>query len=82
VTCLRDNGGIPLVSFRKSHLIHLQTMKRTLSGGQFNWGGCLLKRTASVQRYSYSGWKSEWTRNGRRVLDCEAYKPSRDESRS
>src|SRR5439155_24210562 len=55
---------------------------RTLPGGQFDWGGRLLKGNGGAQRYPQAGWKSALECKGIRVLDCEAYKPSRDESRA
>ena len=30
---------------------------RTVSGGQFDWGGRLLKSNGGVQRFSQNGWK-------------------------
>ena len=62
-------------------LILLLTYFGTVSGGQFDWGGRLLKSNGGVQRSPQGGWKSPAERIGRRGLDCEAYKPSRDESR-
>jgi hypothetical protein len=80
-TCLLGISGIPLVYIGKSNLEMLETHLETVSGGQFDWGGRLLKSNASVQRYSWPGWKSGWTCNGKRVLDCDTYKWNRDESR-
>ena len=37
--------------------------------------------TEAPQRYPQIGWKSIGERKCRRVLDCETYKSSRDESR-
>ena len=54
----------------------------TVPGGQFNWGGCLPKCNGGAQRFPQDGWKSSSERIGIRELDCEAYKPSRDESRA
>ena len=54
----------------------------TESGGQFDWGGCLLKSNGGVQRSSQAGWKSAFECKGIRWLDCEAYKPSRAETRA
>ena len=31
----------------------------TVLGGEFNWGGCLLKCNGGAQRWANSGWKSE-----------------------
>ena len=53
----------------------------TVSGGQFDWGGRLLKGNGGVQRFSQAGRKSVVECKGIRELDCETYKSSRDESR-
>jgi hypothetical protein len=43
------------VKYHSSGLVVLTTSlisgRRTLSGGQFNWGGCLLKSNGGVQRF-------------------------------
>ena len=54
----------------------------TVPGGQFNWGGCLPNGNGGAQRSPQGGWKSPTERIGIRGLDCEANKPSRDESRA
>ncbi len=54
----------------------------TLSGGQFDWGGRLPKSNGGAQRYPQLGWKSSAECTGLRVVDCETYKSSRDESRA
>ena len=54
----------------------------TVSVGQFDWGGLLQKSNGGVQRYPQPGWQSGIERKGRRVLDCETDKSSRDESRT
>ena len=54
----------------------------TLPGGQFDWGGRLLKGNGGVQRFPQGGWKSPVECIGIRELDCETYKSSRDESRA
>ena len=54
----------------------------TLSGGQFDWGGRLLKCNGGAQRFPQNGWKSFVECKGIRELDCETYKSSRDESRA
>ena len=54
----------------------------TLSGGQFDWGGRLLKGNGGAQRFPQNGWKSFAECKGIRELDCETYKSSRDESRA
>jgi hypothetical protein len=53
----------------------------TVSGGQFYWGGSLLKGNGGVQRFPQAGRKSAVECKGRRELDCKTYKSSRDESR-
>ena len=52
----------------------------TMSGGQFDWGGRLLKSNGGAQRFPQNGWKSFVECKGRRELDCETYKSSRNES--
>ena len=54
----------------------------TVSGGQFDWGGRLLKSNGGAQRFPQNGWKSFAECKGTRELDCETYKSSRDESRA
>ena len=51
-------------------------------GGQFDWGGRLLKGNGGAQRFPQNGWKSFAECKGTRELDCETYKSSRDESRA
>ena len=58
------------------------TLARTVAGGQFDWGGRLLKRNGGAQRFPQHGWKSCVERKGIRELDCETYKSSRWETRS
>ena len=53
-----------------------------MPGGQFDWGGRLLKGNGGVQRFPQGGWKSPIECIGIRELDCETYKSSRDESRA
>ena len=52
-----------------------------MSGGQFDWGGRLLKSNGGVQRFPQVGRKSTVECNSTRELDCETYKSSRYESR-
>ncbi len=54
----------------------------TALGGQFDWGGRLLKGNGGAQRFPQAGRKSAGERKGRREPDCEACKPSRGESRA
>ena len=51
----------------------------TVSVGQFDWGGRLPKSNGGAQRFPQNGWKSFEECKGRRELDCETYKSSRDE---
>ena len=70
------------------HPLHIECLtsgsgyQRTVSGGQFDWGGRLLKSNGGARRYPQNGWKSFVERKRRRVLDCKTNKSSRDESRS
>ena len=54
----------------------------TLLGGQFDWGGRLLKSNGGLQRLAQNGWKSFVECNGISQPDCKTNKSSRDESRS
>ena len=54
----------------------------TLSGGQFDWGGRLLKDNGGAQRFPQNGWKSFDECKGIRELDCETDKSNRCESRT
>ena len=56
--------------------------RETVSGGQFDWGGRLLKSNGGVQRFPQRGRKSREECKGKRELDCETYRSSRDESRA
>ena len=51
-------------------------------GGQFDWGGSLLKSNARSQRSPQAGWKSAVECNGIRGLYCETYRSSSCESRA
>jgi hypothetical protein len=55
---------------------------RTVSGGQFDWGGRLLKGNGGAQRFPQAGWKSAVECKGRRELDCETDRSSRVETRT
>ena len=59
-----------------------ETGRGTVSGGQFDWGGRLLKCNGGAPRFPQNGWKSFGECKGIRELDCETYKSSRDESRA
>ena len=54
----------------------------TLLGGQFDWGGRLLKSNGGAQRFPQNGRKSFEECKGRREPDCDTHKWSRDESRA
>ena len=62
--------------------IALESGHGTLSVGQFDWGGRLLKSSGGAQRLAQHGWKpcSECKRISQ--PDCETDGSSRDESRS
>ena len=53
-----------------------------MSGGQFDWGGRLLKGNGGAQRFAQNGWKSFVACKGISKLDCESYNSSRYESRT
>ena len=59
----------------------LESGRLTVSGGQFDWGGRLLKCNGGAQRFPQAGWKSATECKGIRELDCKTYKSSRGESR-
>ncbi len=74
-----DGAGVeipPLLSWSSN----LET--RTVLGRQFDWGGRLLKGNGGAQRFPQHGWKSCVECKGKRELDCETDKSSRDESRA
>ena len=54
----------------------------TVSGGQFDWGGRLLKSNGGVQRFPQNGWKPFAECKGKRELNCETGKSGRYESRT
>jgi len=71
------------LSFVVSDLtIPIEASGGTVPGGQFDWGSHLLKRNTSSLRYPKSGWKSDGSCKGIRVLDCESDSSIRCESRS
>ena len=73
--------GIPLLMNRISNL-HPLSGWGTMSDGQFDWGGRLLKSNGGVQRSAQRGRKSRNEYKRISQLDCKTYKSSRDESRS
>ena len=54
----------------------------TVSGGQFDWGGRLLKSIGGAQRFPQNGLKSFAECKGIRELDCKTDMSSRYESRA
>jgi len=77
--CGVDVGIPPLVYWSSNWK---RTDFRTVSGGQFDWGGRLRKSNGGAQRFPQRGWKSRGECKGRRELDCETDRSSRDESRA
>jgi hypothetical protein len=55
---------------------------RTVLGGQFDWGGHLLKSNGGAQRFPQVEWKPTEECKGIRELDCETDMSSRYESRA
>ena len=74
-------GGIPLLYCWNSNLLPLSG-RGTVSGGQFDWGGRLLKSNGGAQRFPQRGWKPRVECKGIREPDCERDISSRDESRA
>ena len=60
----------------------LETGNGTVSGGQFDWGGRLLKCNGGAQRFPQNGWKSFDECKGIRELNCETDMSNRCESRA
>ena len=54
-----------------------ETGRRTMSGGQFDWGGRLLKSNGGARRYAQAEWKPAVECKGISVLYCKT-----DKSRS
>ena len=73
--------GIPLFDCCGSNRIPLSGFG-TLSGGQFDWGGRLLKSNGGAQRFPQDGWKSSFECKGIRELNCETDRSNRCESRA
>ncbi len=75
----------PLVRYHssKARILteRLESGFRTVSDGQFDWGGVLPKGNGEVQRFLQAGRKSAVECIGKRKLDCETNKSSRGESR-
>ena len=73
--------GIPLLMNRISNL-HPLSGWGTMSDGQFDWGGRLLKSNGGVQRLAQRGRKSRSEYKRTSELNWETHRSSRDESRS
>ena len=73
--------GIPLFCCRSSNR-GASSASGTVSGGQFDWGGRLLKGNGGAQRFPQNGWKSFAECKGRRELNCETDMSNRCESRA
>ncbi len=66
-----------------SHLtLSRESGQGTVLGGQFDWGGLLLKSNGGVQRYPQRVWQSCAERKGISVLYCETDGSSSCESRA
>ena len=78
-----DGGvvGILPLCYGHSNPVGLSSTE-TVSDGQFDWGGRLLKGNGGAQRFPQNGWKSFAECKGIRELDCESNNSSRDESRA
>ena len=76
------NLEIPLFCSWESNRLPHNSGIWTVSGGEFDWGGRLLKSSGGAQRFPHAGWKSAEECKGTRELDCETYKSNRDESRT
>ena len=61
---------------------HRESGVGTLSVGQFDWGGRLLKSNGGAQRFPQHGRKSCEECKGKRKLNCDTNKWSRYESRT
>ena len=77
----RGAVGILPLCYGYSNPVGLSSTE-TVSDGQFDWGGRLLKSNGGAQRFPQIGWKSIAECKGIRELDCESYNSSRDESRA
>ena len=74
---VRDHSGEARIL-----MAFLEAGRLTVSGGQFDWGGHLLKGNGGVQRFPQLDWKPSAECKGIRELDCETDRSSRCESRS
>ena len=75
-----SNVEIPPSVIRNPNLRSL-TGRGTMSGGQFDWGGRLLKSNGGALRFPQAERKPAVECKRIRELDCKANEPSRCESR-
>ena len=54
----------------------------TAAGGEFDWGGRLLKSNGGAQWFPHGGWQPPRACKGTRELDCKADRPRRAERRA
>ena len=73
----------------KYHSYYVKTLTKyreaglgTVVGGQFDWGGLLLKGNGGAQRLPQCVWQSHVECKGIRKLNCETNVSSRCESRA
>ena len=70
-------GAEPTLKYHPWYVRHLTATREsgrgTVLGGQFDWGGLLLKGNGGVQRRTQRGWQSRVERKGISALDCETY---------
>ena len=71
--------GIPLLMYRNSNRAPSSGVG-TVSGGQFDWGGRLLKSNGGAQRSAQRGWKSRNECKRKSWPNCETNKSSSNES--
>ncbi len=81
--------SVPVESPVKYHPDHIDVLTHsresgvgTVLGGQFDWGGLLLKSNGGAQRCTQRGWQSRIEHKGISALNCETYRSSRYESRT
>ena len=60
----------------------VKSTQGTVPGGQFDWGGRLLKSNGGAQSSAQVGWKSTVECKGKSRADCETDGSSRGETRS
>ena len=72
--------GIPPLLYQCSNHVLLSSTG-TMSGGQFDWGGRLLKSNGGAQRFPQAALKPAVECKRIRELDCETNKSSRVERR-